>query len=400
MKTILLISTFVLSTIVNAQNTWLQKADYGGDARHAAVGFVIGTKAYIGTGTDDNIFFSDLWEWDQTNDTWTQKKSFPGAARREAVAFSIGTKGFIGTGCCPGYSDFWEYDSKTDTWTAIAPFPGGQTMTGIAFSIGGKGYVGLGDDGGQEFSQKIYEYDTLTENWTQKADFPGAGRTDALGFSMNGKGYVAIGDDGTLPMLKDFWEYDPTNDTWTQKADFQGGPRTTAAGFAIASISKAYIGTGDDDSGLFSDFWEWDIATDTWSQKLDFGGGVRTDETGFSIGNKGYIVLGQLGAPPEFNELWEYTPLTTGINDIISSDLVTIFPNPFSTQAVFKIQDNFKNATLIVYNSIGKEVKQIKDISGHTFILQRDNILRSGLYFIRLTEGSKTIATEMLIITD
>jgi len=57
------------------------------------------------------------------------------------------------------------------------------------------------------------------------------------------------------------------------------------------------------------DFWEWDSATDTWAQVLDFGGGNRTDETSFSIGDKGYVALGQLGAPPEFNDLWEYTPI-------------------------------------------------------------------------------------------
>ena len=177
----------LISLFLFSQGVWTQKANYPGAARHAAVNFVIGNKAYVGTGTNDIVFYNNFWEYDQSTDTWTQKANLPGAARREAVAFAIGTDGFVGMGCCGAMSDFWKYNSLTDTWTAIAPFPQ-PTMTGIAFAINGKGYVGLGDDGGGPFSKKIYEYNPIADTWTQKANFPGAGRTEALGFAMNGKG--------------------------------------------------------------------------------------------------------------------------------------------------------------------------------------------------------------------
>jgi len=53
----------------------------------------------------------------------------------------------------------------------------------------------------------------------------------------------------------------------------------------------------------------------------------------------------------------------------------------------------------MVYNSYGQTVKQIKNISGQTFTLHRDN-LQSGLYFLQLTQVNKIIATEKLVITD
>ena len=99
MKTKLLIIALVFSFGLSAQNIWTKKADYPGAARHAAVSFVIGNKAYVGTGTDDFIFFKNFWEYDAGTDVWTAKATFPGVARREAVAFSIGTDGFVGTGC-------------------------------------------------------------------------------------------------------------------------------------------------------------------------------------------------------------------------------------------------------------------------------------------------------------
>lgn len=76
-----------------------------------------------------------------------------------------------------------------------------------------------------------------------------------------------------------------------------------------------------------------------------------------------------------------------------------IYPNPFSASTTLHSNNSLKNASLTIYNSIGQQVKQINNISGQSIILQRDN-LPSGLYFIRLMEVDKSIATDKLIITD
>jgi hypothetical protein len=81
-------------------------------------------------------------------------------------------------------------------------------------------------------------------------------------------------------------------------------------------------------------------------------------------------------------------------------DLVfRIYPNPFSAETTFRTTENLKSATLTVYNSYGHIVKQIKNISGQTITLHRDNI-PSGVYFIRLAQNSILIATRKLVITD
>jgi hypothetical protein len=80
-------------------------------------------------------------------------------------------------------------------------------------------------------------------------------------------------------------------------------------------------------------------------------------------------------------------------------DIIKVYPNPFSSQTTLHTSKMFKNATLTVYNSIGLEIKQIKNIYGQTITLHRDN-LPSGLYFIRLTQDNKVIATDKLIVTE
>jgi Secretion system C-terminal sorting domain len=87
------------------------------------------------------------------------------------------------------------------------------------------------------------------------------------------------------------------------------------------------------------------------------------------------------------------------INEITKKENLNIFPNPFSTETTLKTTENFKNATLTFYSSFGQLVKEIKNISGQTITLHRDN-LPSGLYFIRLTQDSKVITADKLVITD
>jgi hypothetical protein len=103
---------------------------------------------------------------------------------------------------------------------------------------------------------------------------------------------------------------------------------------------------------------------------------------------------------------YESTPnacIQAGKNNVSSNEnsdkQMTIYPNPFISSTTIKTIDNLKNATLTIYNSYGKALKQIKNISGKTISLSRYN-LPSGLYFIRITEENKMIVVEKLIIID
>jgi len=103
--------------------------------------------------------------------------------------------------------------------------------------------------------------------------------------------------------------------------------------------------------------------------------------------NKGTIFKYQLGAVVVLQNLSENNPS------------ISIYPNPFSIHATLQTAIVLKNATLTVCNLHGQVVKEIKNISGQTIMIFRNN-LPSGLYFIHLTENNKVITTTKLIITD
>jgi len=194
-------------------NNWTQKSSLPGTwGRIKAVGFSIGAKGYIGTGSlslGNNSESSDFWEWDQVTNVWTKKADFGGIARTGAVGFSIGNKGYIGTGSGQGttYNDFWEWDQETNVWTRKNNFSGNARTAAIGFSIGNKGYIGTGSDGSTNFKD-FWEWDQATNVWIKKADFEGKARLDAVGFSIGNKGYIGMGWDSTSN-LNDLWEYNP-----------------------------------------------------------------------------------------------------------------------------------------------------------------------------------------------
>ena len=318
-------------TSSQAQNTWIQKADFGGTARTYAVGFSIGSKGYIGTGLDLNYNYKkDFWEYDASTNAWTQKADFGGTARFAAVGFSIGDKGYIGTGVDLNYQskkDFWEYDPSINAWTQKANFGGAARRSAVGFSLANKGYIGTGYVA-SGYPNDFWEYDPSTNGWTQKANFAGAARANATGFAIGNKGYIGTGNN--TPTSEDFWEYDPAINTWTQKADFAGYGRSQATGFSIGS--KGYIGAGYrlGVSGLiyFKDFWEYNPGTNAWTQQADFGGNARENATGFSIDDKGYLGMGYStdGSYNQniyfYNDFWEYTPQEcTAPDELFITDL-------------------------------------------------------------------------------
>ena len=93
MRKMLLVMTVILYIAISAHLLWaVQKADFGGGKRYAATGFTIGSKGYIGTGSDGSKNRKDFWEYDPVANTWTQKVNLGGDARYAAVGFSVGER--------------------------------------------------------------------------------------------------------------------------------------------------------------------------------------------------------------------------------------------------------------------------------------------------------------------
>jgi N-acetylneuraminic acid mutarotase len=391
--------------------------------RIGAVGFSIGTKGYIGTGygysNQGFAYKKDFWEYNPANDSWTQKADFGGTARIWAVGFGLGSKGYIGTGDNNGFKkDFWEYNPATNKWTRKADFGGTarKLATGFGIATTNKGYIGTGGNGGSDpvNLQDFWEYNPVTDTWLQIADFPGTARYAAVGFSIGTKGYAGTGinyvSSTEFNFLNDLYEYNPAENTWTSKASLNGPARAFAVGFNI--VNKGYIGTGNSSGGFLTDFWEYDPTLDIWLQTTDFGGVERDCATGFSIGTKGYIGTGLKSTTPDpyLKDFWEYNQVTnvwtqktdlgskhkgplkdvnalTETGPAINSELI-VYPNPSPSVFNFRLNSPGKElVTITIFDMTGKLINEYSSLPPDEIITVGEN-LDAGIYVAVLTQGT------------
>lgn len=133
------------------------------------------------------------------------------------------------------------------------------------------------------------------------------------------------------------------------------------------------------------------IGNSTWNSGTMSGTFDFCDKTGGNIDLNTGTVAGTI--------TYCATACNVGLEELSENAMINIYPNPFSSEATLLSDKILKDATLTVYNLFGQQVKQITNISGKTVTLNRENLL-SGLCFIWLTEDSRIIATDKLVITD
>ncbi|GAB4133688.1 MAG: kelch repeat-containing protein [Bacteroidia bacterium] len=392
--TLLLCFIFGISdSNAQTQYAWVQKAKFGGVARHRASGASCGNRGYMGLGhynsVAPDVLFQDWWEYDPGTDTWTQKANFGGGLRYHCAAFTIGNFIYIGTGRAPNsvlMNDFWKYDVVNNTWSPIANFPGAARRGAVAFAINGFGYVGTGS-----YYADFYKYDPVANQWTAVAPLPASGRISAVAFMINNKGYVGTGDVGGPS--GDLWEYNPTTNSWTAKANLPGLPRMEATGFALNG--KGYIGTGDNfSSGTnYQDFWCFDPASNTWLQVADFAGAARRYLCSFTIGNRAYAGTGTSGI--NYDDFWEYGTISdiTELNEQVD---INVYPNPATENVTFSFSKQLNNALFFLYDSGGKMLSR-EQFSGTRFLMNREN-LAAGVYFYSITSEEQYVSNGKIVL--
>jgi hypothetical protein len=75
MKLPLIFCLLTIGFVETALAVWTQKANIGAVGRDGAVGFSIGNKGYIGTGSNGTTYLNDFWEYDPETNVWIQKAS-------------------------------------------------------------------------------------------------------------------------------------------------------------------------------------------------------------------------------------------------------------------------------------------------------------------------------------
>jgi len=191
------------------KNSWSAKANFSGGIRRSGISFSIGQKGYMGFGEDTKGFFYDLYEYDPTigeKGEWELVSSeYKGEKNKLPVYFSLEDKGCVGLVFQGSKSDCWCYQPGSG-WVEYAPLPANTSnfQTHKFFSIGKRGFVVLPDitENFWEFDSELESEDGKKGKWIKRMDFPGIFERRGPGFKGDQKGYVGTSDD----LL---WEYAP-----------------------------------------------------------------------------------------------------------------------------------------------------------------------------------------------
>lgn len=316
------------STTDSEEGNWVKRGQFDGDARTAAVSFVINNVPYVGTGfnsavTTDranvvvNRTYKDFWKLNLSSDVngnsyWTQVAEFPGTYRSGAVGFNIGNKGYVGMGLASDrltyLNDFYEFNGSA--WTKRPDVPLSGRVEAVGFGIKNKGYIttGFGDGTTQK---DIAAYDTTTKTWST-GNIPTLGgdkRRGAIVMLHNDVAYVLGGTSSSATSL-DMFAFDGTS--WSQKAslfnekddsfDDEYGSSTSSNiarsyGVGLVIGNYGYVTTGQGQNGGFNNqTWRYDFATDRWVVRTSYERAGRIRAVGFTVNNRAFIGLGENGA--------------------------------------------------------------------------------------------------------
>jgi len=193
-------------------NIWTQIADYpgaGGNGVYFATSFNTTNYGYVACGKKaTSNYEKDLWQYDPVTDMWDQRANFPGGDRYNLMSFVINDTAYVGFGSDQDIfrKDLWAYDEVSNNWDQRTDCEGVARASGGTFSLNGRGFIVCGVDGG--FKEDLWEYNSVMDRWKIRAYFPTDGRRYGVSFSINDKGYFGCGK-GSFGQKRSMYEYTP-----------------------------------------------------------------------------------------------------------------------------------------------------------------------------------------------
>ncbi|MBL0329555.1 MAG: T9SS type A sorting domain-containing protein [Bacteroidetes bacterium] len=87
---------------------------------------------------------------------------------------------------------------------------------------------------------------------------------------------------------------------------------------------------------------------------------------------------------------------TSGINETDQNNMVSIYPNPFSSEATIYFEKHQKNTTIKIIDLLGKEI-QTQTFTGKVLKIDR-GMMQAGMYCIQITDEHKKVINKKIIL--
>jgi len=381
MKRYQLFFLFLIFAFQNATaGEWIQKASFGGIARHRASGCSTTNKGYMGlghmNGTGVNILYNDWWEYDPSSDSWTQKANYP-VGNYAAISFTVNDQPHVGGGATLN-GEFYRFNPQANSWIPIASCPFFAPTDTQGFSINDKGYV-------YNLNQ-LAEYDPQNDAWTLKAAAPINFTNWSCCFAIEGSGFVK---QGTL-----LFEYKPQENAWLQRANFPGVSTGGSSGFAINQKGYVTCGYVGGLAVVTNQVWCFSPGTNSWTAAEDFPGTSRRFPAAFAIHDKGYFGSGTNGV--NFNDFWQYNPVADVSSLSELETQISIFPNPSSDFLQLQLLGMQQELSYEIINLSGQILLKGSCSSDHTLIDIKD--IPRGSYIFRLRKEDALIFSKQILL--
>lgn len=380
---------------------WVQISDFPSTERDDGTSFVIGDKAYCGTGLKPGFVASnDMYSFDMSSETWSTISSLPaGTERQYATGFSNSNFGFIfgGVGSVY-YNDLWMYDPITGNWQTKTPLPAAGRMGSSCFVINDTAYIVGGRTSVATSISDVWAYCISADTWTPKNNLPFGARWRASATTDNTKGYLIFGKDSASISRKELYEFNPATNLWTQISTFPGIGRAYAAMKFISGDLLVLAGL-DSLGKSYNDMWRINPSILVWQSLDTIPSSRRRGGMCFHNSSTLYYTAGISQANIRLKETWKVFNPTTIIENSLTSK-VNIYPNPATNQIIIEYEvGDLRINTVKIKNTLGQTVKTIdvKTFSNGINKIEIDlTALSTGLYFVQLQSLDNVIIKKVI----
>jgi len=188
-------------------DVWETLDSFPGSERMRAISVVVGNDIYMGLGfsesSEGDIYLNDIYKFDTISLTWSGGLTPCPIGLNGAVAAVIGTKIYVGTGTesaggssyCIATKRWYEYETTTDTWTAKIDFPDYARAEASVGICDGKVYVGNGFNNSTYYDD-WWAYDPILNSWTQVTSFTGNKRRSSASVNVGDDIFILFGVNG------------------------------------------------------------------------------------------------------------------------------------------------------------------------------------------------------------
>lgn len=378
--------TLIFHYSLNYGQQWTQLSDFPSDGRDDGTAFVIGNKAWCGTGVTASFELRrDFYTFNLQTQVWETSASMPnGQERQYAVGFSHNNLGYVfgGINQTDFLNDLWQYDPVSNDWTSKSSLPGAGRSGASGFIFNQQVYIVGGKNSETEALNEVWAYDFTSETWTQKANLPFGGRWRASTVSINGSAFLLFGRDETGRFCNEIYQYDPNADEWTFIGLFPGAGRNYVD-TKVMNDKIICFGGNDSLDTFHNDLWRYDPLLNTWTQLNALPAVGRRGSMSFTDGQTYYFSSGLNAALQRINETWK-ADYVIGLDEITHQDQIKIYPNPASEFTTVDI-NNSSSAMLKIYNQLGR-LCHTENLTKSSNKVSLSNLL-PGIYFVSIDDG-------------